>query len=260
MTPTDAESTVPLKHHLKALELPAVAGGCEKGATRAAAETVAHLGLLPQVGEPELIERGRKAAARRLKAARFPAEKARAEFDSAARPSVNTPLVPDLARGDDLGRRGNVLRVGPTGTGETHPATGWAMAACAQGKRVRSWRVTDLITTLREADDGRHLLPLRRRWAELDLPVVDEFGDVPASKAGAGVLFDVIGTAYERPRVILTTNPPPENWAEVLGGERLTGAALDRITHRRPIIEATGESDRRRDAKRRRRSIPAPGA
>jgi DNA replication protein DnaC len=258
MTPTDTRSTVLLKHHLKALKLPTVAAACEKVATRAAAENVDHLGFLLQVCELELIERERKAADRRLKAARLPAEKTLAEFDFAARPSVNKPLVLDLARGDYLGRRENVLFVGPSGTGKTHLATGLAMAACAQGQRVRFWRVTELITTLREADQDRHLLRLRQQLAKLDLLVLDEFGYVPASKAGAELLFDVIGTAYERTSVILTTNLPFENWTEVLGSERLTGAALDRITHRCTIVETTGESYRLQDAKRRRRFLPIP--
>jgi DNA replication protein DnaC len=253
VTPTDTKSTVLLKHHLKALRLPTVAAECEKVATRAAAENVDHLGFLLQVVEAELLERERKAADRRLKAARLPAPKTLAEFDFAARPSVNKPLVLDLARGDYLDRRENVLLVGPSGTGKTHLATGLAMAACAQGRRVRFWRVTELITTLREADDGRHLLRLRQQLAKLDLLVLDEFGYVPASKAGAELLFDVIGTAYERTSVVLTTNLPFENWTEVLGSERLTGAALDRITHRCQIIETTGESYRLQDAKRRRR-------
>ena len=81
-----------------------------------------------------------------------------------------------------------------------------------------------------------------------------ELGYVPASKLGAELLFDVISTAYERLSLIVTTNLPFENWTEVLGSERLTGAALDRLTHRCHILEARGESDRLKDAKRRRRS------
>jgi DNA replication protein DnaC len=42
-----------------------------------------------------------------------------------------------------------------------------------------------------------------------------------------------------------------ENWTEVLGSERLTGATLDRLTHRCHILEATGESYRLQDARRR---------
>ncbi|WP_145064044.1 ATP-binding protein [Adhaeretor mobilis] len=56
-----------------------------------------------------------------------------------------------------------------------------------------------------------------------------------------------------RSSLIVTTNLPFENWTEVLGSERLTGAALDRLTHRCQIIETTGESYRLKDAQRRRR-------
>ena len=91
---------------------------------------------------------------------------------------------------------------------------------------------------------------------KFDLLVLDEFGYVPASKAGAELLFDVIATAYERSSIVLTTNLGFEQWTEILGPERLTGAALDRLTHRCVIVETTGESYRLHDAKRRRRSEP----
>ena len=65
------------------------------------------------------------------------------------------------------------------------------------------------------------------------------------------MLFEVVSRAYERTSLILTTNLPFEHWTEVLGNERLTGALLDRITHRVHIIEANGESYRLRDARRR---------
>ena len=67
---------------------------------------------------------------------------------------------------------------------------------------------------------------------------------MPASKVGAELLFDVISTAYERTSLIVTTNLPFESWTEVLGSERLTGATLDRLTHRCKIIETKGESYR----------------
>jgi DNA replication protein DnaC len=72
---------------------------------------------------------------------------------------------------------------------------------------------------------------------------------VPASKIGAELIFDVISSAYERTSLIVTTNLPFESWTEVLGSERLTGATLDRLTHRCQIIETKGESYRLRDAK-----------
>jgi DNA replication protein DnaC len=105
--------------------------------------------------------------------------------------------------------------------------------ACGRGKRVRFYRVTELVTQLLEAREERHLGRLKSRLAKLDQQILDELGYVPASKAGAELLFDVISTAYERTSVVVTANLPFEPWPEVPPSERLTGAALDRLTHQR---------------------------
>ena len=251
-TKTETKSTVLVKHHLKALKLPTMHGECEKVAARAAKENLDHLAFLLALCELELVDRERRAAERRLKAARFPTHKTLDAFQFAAQPSINKLLVLELARGEYLDKRENILMVGPSGTGKTHVATGLGIAACGQGRKVRFFRVTELITQLMEARDEKQLLRLRTQLAKQDLLILDELGYVPASKVGAELLFDIISTAYERQSLIVTTNLPFENWTEVLGSERLTGATLDRLTHRSHILEARGESYRLKDARRRR--------
>src|SRR6202008_942197 len=86
MKKLETQSTVLLKHHLKALKLPTMTSECEKVAARCAQENVDHLGFLLQLSELELLDRERRAAARRLKAARFPTPKALYSFDFAAAP------------------------------------------------------------------------------------------------------------------------------------------------------------------------------
>ena len=51
--------------------------------------------------------------------------------------------------------------------------------------------------------------------------------------------------------LLVTTNLPFEAWTEVMGNERLTGALLDRLTHRIHILEANGESYRLRESRTR---------
>jgi DNA replication protein DnaC len=57
--------------------------------------------------------------------------------------------------------------------------------------------------------------------------------------------------ALHFPTGVYTTNLPFEAWTEVMGTERLTGALLDRLTHRIHILEANGESYRLRESKSR---------
>ncbi len=252
MKKLETKSMVLLKHHLKALKLPTIHAECEKTASRCAADNIDHLGFLLHLCELELIEREKRAAERRLKAARFPNLKTLESFEFAAQPSLNKHLVTELMRCAYVDDRESIILIGNPGTGKTHIATALGIEACGRGRRVRFWKVTELITHLIEAREERQLARMKSQLAKLDLLILDELGYVPTSKLGAELLFDVISTAYERTSLIVTTNLPFENWTEVLGSERLTGATLDRLTHRCHILEATGESYRLQDARRRR--------
>jgi DNA replication protein DnaC len=251
MKSLESKSMVLIHHHLKALRLPTVASECEKVAARCAADNVDHLTYLLQLTELELLDREKRAADRRLKAARFPTLKTLENFDFAARPSVNKMLIAELARCEYIDKKENLLMIGNPGTGKSHLATALAAEACAKGYRVRFFRTTELVTSLIEARNELSFLRLKAQLAKLDLLVLDELGYVPASKVGAELLFDVISTAYERTSLIVTSNLPFELWTEVLGSERLTGATLDRLTHRCRIIETKGESYRLADAESR---------
>lgn len=80
-----------------------------------------------------------------------------------------------------------------------------------------------------------------RSSARLDLLVLDGLGYVPASKLGAELLFDVIGTACQGTSPSVTTILPFENRVHVPGSGRLADATLDRLTHRCRILECRGE-------------------
>jgi len=240
-----------LEHHLKALKLPTFLRDYTNVGNVCSQERADYPTYLFRLAERELIDRERRAMERRIKEAAFPVLKTIETFDFAAQPSVNAPLVRELLRGEYVGKRENILLVGNPGTGKTHLATALGFAACSQGKRVRFTTTTGLVTQLLEQRDTKTLQRLHKQLERLDMLILDELGYVPFSKTGAELLFDVVSRAYERTSLIVTTNLPFEQWTEVLGSERLTGALLDRLTHRVHILEANGQSYRLTDAKRR---------
>ena len=240
-----------LKHHLEKLRLPTVRREWEGVATSCAKDGRDYGDFLLQLTERELIEREQRAAQRRIKSAKFPVIKNLQDFDFEAQASINETLIRQLASGEYIDARENVLLIGNSGTGKTHLASALGFVACAQGKGVRFWSATALVTHMLEMREAHQLKRFFHQAEKLDLLILDELGYVPFSKAGAELLFEVISRAYERLSLIVTTNLPFEQWTEVMGSERLTGALLDRLTHRVHIIEANGESYRLKDARKR---------
>ena len=150
----------------------------------------------------------------------------------------------DLARCDYVDRRENIITLGPSGTGKTHIALGLGLAACQRGLKVRFTTAAALVHDLIEAQDERRLQRLQKQLTSQNLLIIDELGFVPLSKSGAELLFEVISQCYERGSIIITSNLPFDEWTEVFGSERLTGALLDRLTHHVHILEMNGESYR----------------
>ena len=96
------------------------------------------------------------------------------------------------------------------------------------------------------------MLRCQKQLAKQDLLIVDELGYVPLSKTGAELLFEVFSQRYEQGSTLVTSNLPFNEWTEVFGSERLTGALLDRLTHHVHILEMNGESFRLIQSKKKR--------
>ena len=237
-------STLLLEHHLKELRLPTFLREYRKLAAQCVAEGVDHPDYLLRLSELELIDRHQRMVERRIRASRFPAVKSLDTFDFLAIPSVNKALVMELARCEYIEHRENVIAVGNSGTGKTHVALGLGVAACQRGMSVGFTTAAALVHELMEARDDRRLLNLQRQLARLRLLIIDELGFVPLSTTGAELLFEVFSQRYERGSVLVTTNLPFDEWTDVFGSERLTGALLDRLTHHAHILEMNGDSYR----------------
>jgi DNA replication protein DnaC len=210
-----------LAHHLKALKLPTFLREHEKLARQCAAEGVDHLRYLLRLAELKLIEREQRMVERRIREAHFPTVKSLDSFDFLAIPSLNKALVLELARGEYIERRENVIALGNSGTGKTHIALGLGLAACQKGLSVGFTTAAALVHELLEARNEKRLLRLQQ-LVGYKLLIIDELGFVPLSKTGAELLFEIFSQRYERGSTLVTSNLPFDEWTGVLGRPKVS--------------------------------------
>ena len=152
-----SKPTVLLEHYLKQLKLPTMLREYARLASLCQSERADYQTFLLRISEREVHDRELRAAERRVKTAKFPVVKTLDTFDFQAQPSINQELIRELIRGEYMDRCENVLLIGNSGTGKSHLATGLAFAACQQGRRVRFFTATGLVTHLLEKREDRQL-------------------------------------------------------------------------------------------------------
>ena len=141
-----------LEHYLQ-LRLPTMVREYRKLGEQCAKEAATFEQFLLRLVELEMLDRERRSTERRIKSARFSVTKSLETYNFLALPKLNKKLVVELARGEWITRRDNVLALGNSGTGKTHIALALGLAACQQGFRVRFTTAASLVHELIEARD-----------------------------------------------------------------------------------------------------------
>ena len=239
-----ATDTLLLEHNLKELKLTNMKQHLEQSLRQAREGGIDYTQFLLELTEIELHVRSNNREQRRIKEAKFPLLKPLESFDFEITPQLDKRLVRELATGDYLKTKRNIILMGKSGTGKTHLSTALGIEACRQGKRVRFITGYALANELIEARTDNDLTRIVRKYSRFDLLILDELGYVPFSKEGAELLFQVLAERHEHGSVVITSNLGFANWTQVFGDANMTAALLDRLTHRAHIIECNWDSYR----------------
>lgn len=243
------DGSVMMGEYLRELKLPMFKQQYAKLARECGEKGLGYERYLEQLCRMEVESRQNSAIQRRLREGMFPLNKELSEFNFEAIAGLNRMRVTELFGCRFVRERGNVVMVGPPGVGKTHLAIALGREACRKGYHVRFFTAAELARTYLDAGEHRAVMKLERALRRMSLIVVDELGYLPLGREGAEHLFGFFSQCYERVSLVITTNLPFANWTQTFGGdERLTGALLDRLTHRVTILEMEGESYRLRQS------------
>jgi DNA replication protein DnaC len=233
-----------IRQYTRQLRLPTVGGQYLKLAEEAVKQKHGHVAYLEALLGVEVEERERNAVARRIQEAKFPKVKTLEDFHFEEAPHLPAAQIRNLAAGGYLSRSEPIILLGDTGTGKTHIATGLAVEACRQRKRVRFTTTAELVNELIEAKNQSELNRITNRWLRYELIVIDEMAYVAMPESAVELLFQVISGRAERAAVIVTTNLPFSEWNTMFPNARLCKAMLDRLTDQAHIIDTGKESYR----------------
>jgi len=234
-----------LESYLKQLRLPCFAHSYQSLAQEAARTNLSYERYLLALAQEEVASRDTHRIERAIHQAHFPVLKDLADFDWTCVPSVPKTRILELAQGAYISKAEPIILLGNPGLGKSHVATGLALAACRQGRRVRFYNAAGLVNDLLKAQQEYQLSRVMTQLGKYELLVLDELGFIPFTPSGAQLLFQLCSALYERVALIVTTNLRFAEWSSIMGGdERMSAALLDRLTHRATILEFVGTSYR----------------
>lgn len=210
--------------------------------------------FLVALAEQEMADRTSRRIARHLREADLPEGKTIDAFEFELVPTISKAQVKALiAAGSWLRSGANLLLFGGQGAGKSHLAAAIGRGLVETGWRVLYTRTTDLVQRLQVA---RRDLALEAAIAKLDkyhLLILDDLAYVTKDQAETSVLFELIGTRYERRSLLITANQAFGEWGRVFPDKAMTLAAIDRLVHHATIVEMNVESYRARKAREKKR-------
>ncbi len=235
--------------HLSVLRIPVGDNDLDEVLGRAEKEKLPHLEFLDLLIGPQAAGRLDRSIERRIRAAHFRERKALETFDwDFNKKSIDRVEIEQLATGDFIGRKDNLVVVGQSGVGKSHIIQALGMRACAIGYRVRYVTSADLISELNASLADKSYLRKIREFVRPELLIIDEFGferiEREECSRATHLLYKVIDARSGRQSTALVTNIDFETWGEYLGDPPLAMAFLDRIVDGAIILKISGRSYR----------------
>lgn len=253
-----ADRSIPLRDrclsHFAALRIPITGDALDELLTRAEKESLAHLDFLDRLLGGEAGARRERAVARRIREARFAESKTLEGFDWNFNPKTfDRVQLEELATGDFIRRKANLVMVGWSGIGKSHIIQALGHRACMHGHRVLYRTSAQILEDLTASLADKTLPERLRYYANPDWLIIDEFGFDKIERAecpeAAHLLYKIIASRNQKRSTAVVTNIDFDKWGDYLSDGPLAMAFLDRLVEGAIILKLKGDSYRAHKAK-----------
>ena len=235
--------------HCVTLGIPLEGALLDELLSRAEKESLSHLNFLDLLLGAQADARRERSVARRIREAHFADTKTLEGFHWQFNPKAfDRVQIEELATGDFIRRRNNLILVGWSGIGKSHIIQALGQKVCVQGYRVLYRTSAELLSDLTASLADKTLPTRLRYYARPDLLIIDEFGfdriERTECPQAAHLLYKIIASRNQKRSTALVTNVDFDKWGDYMADGPLAMAFLDRLVEGAIILKVTGKTYR----------------
>ncbi len=158
---------------------------------------------------------------------------------------IDIHKIESLAQCTWIDDKRNLLVTGKSGTGKTYVCCALAICAIQKGKGVLYTKASKMIEELNECQFTGNYAVTLKRYTEVDLLVIDDFGLMSLDHNKCLQLFEVLDAREGNGSILVVSQIPVKQWYETFQNNIYADACMSRLVSNSYRLEFNGKDMRK---------------